>query len=239
MMSIKTAVQISLFAVGLVGMSAWAASTPPKPDASKESPAESKPLSPATGTPVYKPPVGRGVPGGRIGGGTRGGDLTFVLSALAPNHTGLTLQEQPIVYWYISKTMTSPLEFTLTDTGIKPLVEARLTPPFEPGIHALKLSDYGVKLSPAKRYKWFVSLVVDPERRSRDIRAGGTIERVESKDGLSTTLAQADPRRTPFIYAEAGLWYDAIEAISTLIQASPNDPILLKQRASLLEQGGL
>ena len=51
-------------------------------------------LQPGTVTvPVYKPPL-RGAPGGRVGGGTRGTprDL-FVLSALAPDHSGLTVQE--------------------------------------------------------------------------------------------------------------------------------------------------
>ena len=47
--------------------------------------------------PVYKPPV-RGAPGGRVGGGTRGTDQTFVLSVVAPNHTGLTMQEQPELF---------------------------------------------------------------------------------------------------------------------------------------------
>lgn len=36
--------------------------------------------------PSYKPPV-RSAPGGRVAGGTRGGDQTFTLSVLAPNQT--------------------------------------------------------------------------------------------------------------------------------------------------------
>jgi hypothetical protein len=40
-------------------------------------------------------------------------------------------------------------------------------------------------------------------------------------------------------YAAAGLWYDAIKAISDLIQAHPQMKIYRKQRASLLEQVGL
>jgi hypothetical protein len=183
--------------------------------------------------------LGRGLPGGRVGGGTRGDETTFSLSVLAPNHTGLTLQDQPVLYWYLSQRVSSPLEFALTDDGIKPLIETRLIPPFEPGIHGLKLEDYGGKLVPGKRYRWFVALVVDADRRSRDILAGGTIERVESIEGLAPSIAQASPSQIPFIYAEAGLWYDAIEAISNLIQASPNNSTLRKQRASLLEQSGL
>jgi hypothetical protein len=37
-------------------------------------------------------------------------------------------------------------------------------------------------------------------------------------------------------YAEAGLWYDAIDCISDLIESNPNDSLLRKQRAYLLNQ---
>jgi uncharacterized protein DUF928 len=242
MINIKHGAHVALVAVSLVGVPAWAASDPPKSPNVKEVPKQNK-QPPSGAVPVYKPPVGRGLPGGRVGGGTRGVEATvgatFALSVLAPNHTGLTLQDQPVLYWYLSQRVTSPLEFALTDDGIKPLIETPLTPPFEPGIHGLRLEDYGVKLVPGKRYRWFVALVVDAERRSRDVLAGGTIERVESIEGLAPAIAQASPSQIPFIYAEAGLWYDAIEAISNLIQASPNNSTLRQQRASLLEQGGL
>src|SRR3712207_1026765 len=59
-------------------------------------------------TPVYKPPV-RGAPEGRVGGGTRGGDQTFMLSVLAPRHTGWTVQEQPVLYWYLTKAISTPI----------------------------------------------------------------------------------------------------------------------------------
>ena len=45
--------------------------------------------------------------------------------------------------------------------------------------------------------------------------------------------------QAPNIYAEAGLWYDALTAISDLIDTSPNAPALRQRRASLLEQVGL
>lgn len=41
------------------------------------------------------------------------------------------------------------------------------------------------------------------------------------------------------IYADAGLWYDALGAISDAIGAHPDDASLREQRASLLKQVGL
>src|SRR5262245_39912255 len=51
---------------------------------------------------VYTPPQ-RGVPGGREGAGSRG-DLKSrpILTVLTPKgHMGLTIQEQPVLYWYL------------------------------------------------------------------------------------------------------------------------------------------
>src|SRR5713101_569860 len=49
---------------------------------------------------IYKPPK-RGAPGGREGAGTRGLRDSLTLAVLAPkDHTGLTAQEQPVLYWY-------------------------------------------------------------------------------------------------------------------------------------------
>ena len=188
--------------------------------------------------PVYKPPP-RGAPGGRVGGGTRGTDQTFTLSVLAPTHTGQTLQEQPVLYWYLSKAISSPIEFTLADDGIKPLVETQIKPPFQPGVQKVRLADYGVHLVPGKLYKWFVTLVVDPDRRSKDVLAGGAIERVASPEALAAKLPSDDKRKAAFAYAESGIWYDAIATLSDLVEAAPQDKALHQQRASLLEQAGL
>ena len=52
-------------------------------------------------------------------------------------------------------------------------------------------------------------------------------------------LSQSDKRNVPHIYAESGIWYDTIMALSELIEANPNDMVLRRQRAALLEQVGL
>jgi hypothetical protein len=42
-----------------------------------------------------------------------------------------------------------------------------------------------------------------------------------------------------YVYSEEGYWYDALGAISGMIEASPDNMELRKQRAGLLEQVGL
>ena len=198
------------------------------------------PPAASPGIPVYNPPS-RGAPGGRVGGGTRGtGREIFVLSVLAPDHTGLTVNGQPSLYWFISNPSSVPVEVTVADpAGTQPLLELQLPPPVQRGVHRIRLADHNVRLAPGVPYRWFVAIVADPSRRSRDILAGGTIERIALPEGLRPKLAQADKAQLPFLYAEAGLWYDAFGAISELIESAPNDPELRKQRAALLAQAGL
>jgi hypothetical protein len=191
------------------------------------------------GVPVYNPPS-RGAPGGRIGGGTRGGGNIFVLSVLAPDHSGLTTSEQPSLYWFISKPTALPIELTVMDSqGIKPLLETKLPSPAEPGIQRVRLADYNVHLAPGAAYRWFVAVVPDADRRSKDILAGGAIERVDLQEDVKAKLAQASDKEVPFVYAQAGLWYDALKSISDLIDAAPQNQELRNERTALLKQVGL
>lgn len=201
---------------------------------------QSKKTESLASVPVYTPPQ-RGAPGGRIGGGTRGTQReVFVLSVLAPDHSGFTTKEQPSLYWFISKPTSLPVEVTLMDPkGIKPILEIQLPSPITAGVHRIRLSDFNVHLAPGAAYRWFVSVVPDADRRSKDIMAGGAIERVEMPEGLKAKLAQAPKSDLPSIYAESGLWYDTVAAISELIEAAPQDQALREQRTALLKQVGL
>jgi Domain of Unknown Function (DUF928) len=190
--------------------------------------------------PVYNPPK-RGAPGGRVGGGTRGIQReVFVLSVLAPDHSGFTTNEQPSLYWFISNATSLPVELTVMDPqGVQPILETRLPVPVTPGVHRIRLADYNVHLAPGAAYRWFVAVVPDADRRSKDIMAGGAIERVEMPEELKAKVAKAAKSDLPSLYGEAGLWYDTVAAISELIDAAPQDQALHKQRTALLSQVGL
>lgn len=213
---------------------------PPATD-SKSPPASTPAATSTAAVPVYKPPL-RGSPGGRVGGGTRGapGRDTFMLSVLAPDHNGLTVSDQPALYWFISADISLPVEVTIADpNGTQPLMETRVSGPVKRGIQRVRLAEHGVKLAPGITYRWSVTVVPDPNRRSRDILASGTIERVESPAGLDAKLQGASKTTLPSLYAEAGIWYDALAALSELIESSPNDAELLRHREALLAQAGL
>jgi len=189
---------------------------------------------------TYKPPK-RGTPGNRVGGGTRGqGDIIPPLAALVPDHTGLTTKNQPSLYWFLAKPTTNRIEFTISNKQeIKPLLEISLNNPDRWGIQCIHLSDYCLKLSPGIEYQWFVALVPDPDSRSKDIVVGGTIKHIRPKKTLTQSLTKAGIMEITRIYADEGIWYDALSAVCELIKIHPHDKNLHLQRTSLLEQVGL
>jgi hypothetical protein len=160
-----------------------------------------------------------------------------ILSVLAPGHTGLTVREQPDLYWFASEVVTNPVELTLTlEKGDSPVLEKRLPIPTHAGVQRVRLSDYGVKLIPGERYNWSIALVLDPKRRSKDVIAVGAIERVERAGFDHATLAAAPTTESFYRFAADGLWYDAVMTISELIESAPADAVLRKHRAELLDQ---
>ena len=190
--------------------------------------------------PVYKPPR-RGAPAGRVGGGTRGIESDKpIIAALVPEQIGLTLQEQPSLYWYLSKPTEYLIEFTLIDEqSVQPILEKRIGFGVQAGIHVIKLADYGIRLATGKQYKWFIALIPDLNHRSKDTIAGGSIERIRCPESLLTKLAQTNKKEVPLVYAKAGIWYEALSTISELIDAEPGSLNLMKMRAFLLRQVGI
>ena len=102
----------------------------------------------------------------------------------------------------------------------------------------LPLKDFKVVLKQGVEYEWYVDLVPDMKNRSLDIISGGAIKRIASPDDLHAKLS-ASPDQPHFVYAEEGLWYDAIAAVSKLIDKTPGDKTLRQERISLLEQVNL
>lgn len=188
------------------------------------------------GLPVYTPPR-RGAPKTRVGGGTRslstGTHAGEMLTVLSPPQTGQTQQAQPTLYWFLSAADVGPFEFVLTTAdAVAPLRRVRIDGPLGAGIHAVSLRDENVVLDDGVEYQWSVAIVHDPERRSRDVVAIGTLERVAA--GSTPDGAEA-----VFALAERGLWYDALQRVEELIAQSNDDARLREYRAALLDQAEL
>jgi len=194
----------------------------------------------AAGMPIYKPPL-RGTPAARVGGGTRGeGDDVPAIYVLAPEHMGLTSQPQPVLYWYLSSAIKASYEFVLiADADYEPLVEIILTDVESAGIQRIALADLGVSLKPDVQYQWSVALIMDTQQRSGDVLASGMIEYIKPPTAIITRVENARGEERIRHYADAGLWYDALQSLDEQIQSEQESVRLQQVRASLLEQVGL
>lgn len=247
-MNIRKIIITSLTIFSLVGVGGWTGhsnglrmhwgelpTTGPQLVAADDPSKKGKPTSPIN-LPVYRPPKGIGAPGGRVGGGSRGQEV-LTLFALVPDHLGLTIQEQPTLYWYLSKKSPYPVVLTINDKNrVKPIVETILTTAPEAGIHSTPLQEIDIRLELEREYQWFVNLSVDPENPSKNIVAGGRIQRIQPREGLLRRLRDAKPEQQTAIYSEAGLWYDALASISDLCDSDQNARHYCVGRIELLKQ---
>jgi hypothetical protein len=185
----------------------------------------------------------RGKPVKPTGGATRGSDKKIPLMfALTPDHVGQTVSAQPSLFWYIERIpdVSMRIEFTLYDQASdEPEVEVTLAAPDRAGIQRIRLADYGVKLEPGAEYEWAVTLIVDSEKRSKDVVVTGWIDRIEHSGQLTARLKSEGDARSAAIYAEEGIWYDSFAALSDQIDSNPRDANLLTQRTDVLRQVGL
>ena len=56
------------------------------------------------------------------------------LVAIAPDHVGFTVQQSPVLYYYISHATSLPIRFIVTDPqSIPPVAQVTLNPPHRPG----------------------------------------------------------------------------------------------------------
>ena len=235
-------------------LSRGVADDPPAPEPKRQKAEQADVAAPAAGTaapvrarrasaaPSYQlPTVGK--PRHRIGGGRRGGDEALPeLWALVPEHVGQTVVKQPVLYWYVSDTSRADIHFELTlidADSIEPLVDRHFDGPKRAGLQEVRLADHGVELHAGMEYQWSVALVSDPTQRSKDVVALGWIERVPEPAGLAERLAAAGPQGAPAVYAEAGLWYDALGALAGRVSRDPEDGVARGHLAGLLAQVGL
>lgn len=190
--------------------------------------------------PVYIPPK-LGAPRSRVAGGTRGVDPDRpVLLVLVPDHTGLTIHAQPTLYWYVSQPLTRPISVKIVSDSLStPLLDATILPPVPAGILALPLVQYETHLATGVQYQWGLELATDPKLPSPSLWSSGAIERIAPSPEFLAKLNQAVPSDLPALYAKEGLWYDALDTLSAMIQVAPDNLALRQHRASLLEQVGL
>lgn len=190
----------------------------------------------------YMPPPNREDRAQRTrGAGSRGcsEEQPVSLNLITPNnHVPTTVSGRPTFLWYVSAPVS--MRFTLVEPGVaKPIFNTKLEAK-KPGIVQVGIQSKIPELKEGKEYRWTVSIICNEERPSENIYARAWIERVSKTPTLIQTLKVVNQERelAP-VYAQSGVWYDAIASAYKASQSKPRDPQDLEYFLALLRQVGL
>jgi hypothetical protein len=161
------------------------------------------------------------------GGTTRGcsgGGMPLTVLA-SRNYVGRTISRHPTFAWFVPRDSASkPMQFTIYEwvPGGKPKEVRKMSLQSSPGIMKLSpFSDSELGLQPGKEYFWQVVIHCDPDNPSGDLVGEASIEVVAMPPAVQSKLNRAvNSVEKANIYAEAGLWYNALDEALKLAQAS-------------------
>ena len=197
----------------------------------------SAPKGTGTSTSRYRPPTKPSAPKGTGTNTTRGGSCDRTtdvgLTTLVPfSHIGQTSSQHPTFTWFVPDRAAHPLQFRLfTRTG-QPLYRTEMQS--QSGIMSVTLPPNLPPLAIGQTYQWQVALVCDPNVPSRNVVATAEIQVVKPAAALQTQLAAAPtPQQRLNLYAESGLWYDALAEAVKVSQTAQNSTSLLELLDSL------
>jgi hypothetical protein len=160
------------------------------------------------------------------------------LTALVPeSQIGRTVSEYPVFFFYLPKADTQLAEFFLEDEKENLIYQTTLKINNSPGVMSVSIPA-NKNLSPlqvGKNYRWSISLICDTQDRGTDVFAVGMVRRIELSAEILRELETADPRQKTVIYAENGIWQDALSTLAAARRANPNDTGLAADWKSLLD----
>ncbi|QIR37903.1 DUF928 domain-containing protein [Tolypothrix sp. PCC 7910] len=188
---------------------------------------------------AFKPPQ-RGLPPASAGGATRGSSYCVqknqLLTPLLPKENlGLTFAERPTFFWRVPTSSVKTAQFVILGESNKAstddddvVYETTLNIPAKPGIMKFALPATAAPLKVGKRYHWYLTLVCDEQNPTRNPNVEGWVERAQPEATLTKALQQADAFKRPRLYAEAGIWH---EALTSYVELRCSDPNNLKVKA--------
>ncbi len=171
-------------------------------------------------------------------GGTRGtcsvDAKSQPLTALIPvteQRLELTTLSHPTILIYVPKTEAKTANFVIIDQSNRILYKTAINLQKQPVILAIEIPKNQPELQPGINYRWTVSLDCDS---SNPPFVDGMITRIQPNSELTQAL-QKTPAEQWLVYAQAGIWYDAIATLAALRQAQPNNPQLESNWKKLLQ----
>lgn len=144
------------------------------------------------------------------------------LTALIPETGwGLTTAEQPTLWFYVPYSSSLSGEFVLMDEANQTVYQTPLTLTGAPGVVSLPLSSKAARFETGKRYHWYFNIYCKPEQPPLFVE--GWIQRVELNPNLKTQLEKATLQERVALYADNGIWHDALTASAELRRTDPKN----------------
>lgn len=187
---------------------------------------------------------GDGRPGDRTGGGSRTPcpriNAPFTTALIPMNNLGKTVAERPTFWFYVpySPQAAPAGEFVLQAENGKEVYRTAFTLPATPGFVSFSTPLAVEPLKINKSYHWYFKLYCEGQRLSTPVFVEGWVQRVEKTSALKRQL-QAARAREDIVYADNGLWYDALNYLAQLRLNNPSNSRVASDWASLLSAKGV
>ena len=201
----------------------------------------------------FRPPEGIGRPP-TFGGGTRspacyeGEELPDpVLTPIIPviespqGDVGLTVSARPEFFVYVPPTLAEEVEFVLRDDEWNDVYRQQLLLSGDGRMVRVKFPETEKQLEVDRVYTWYFALICPPDERGlrQEVHVVGWIRRISPEASLEARLRGISEGDRPRIYAENGIWYDAVSSLAAQLRTNPSSAGVLQQWKDLLESAGL
>jgi len=141
---------------------------------------------------------------------------------MPPDNLVTTIAAQPTLFIYVPETSQfAEAELAIYDTEDNAVYKTNLLLPDNPGILRLNLPET-VSLEIGKNYRWYFSLMCDPNERSREPFVQGWLQRTELNPELKTMLEQeSDILKQALLYSQAKIWHETLTLLADLRESNP------------------
>lgn len=211
---------------------------------------------------LEREPKDRGAPGDRKGAGSRGGcpvvankpPLTGIvplvertsnqkqqgkISLLSSKFVlGLTVSEYPTFWFYVpySGKDINSVKFVLLDENNNYVTKEPIsvTVSGTPGVISVTLPKTEKPLEVGKFYHWFLSVDCQTQDQSENTVVEGLVQRIATNSNLMRRIARATPQERVALYAQEGIWQDALTLLGELRRTQPQNTALVSDWKNLL-----
>jgi hypothetical protein len=148
-----------------------------------------------------------------------------------------TTLDRPVLFVYVPTMAASNVQFTIRPNGgrAKDLQNVTFQTTGAEGFVGIELPN-NAKLEVGQQYKWSMAIPCRPDENdvTKTVIIEGLVQRIQAP-----TIATAIPEERAAIYAEQGIWQDALSTIAQLRLQRPQDVALAEDWSNLMTSAGM